>query len=247
MEDFSHLAAYYEALFPARKDQLDFLEQVRPEGVPARWIDIACGTGQQMSGLAGRGLEVWGLDLDETMLAGLWMRRPDLKDRTVKGDMRQADRLLSGLLDGPAGVVYCIGNSLVQLTEDDEILESLSAFHYLLAPGGVVTVQIVNFDRVLENNLQGFKPLERTAGDGSAFILERRYEPSEREGCLRFHTRLTTSDGIEEQQHDMRALTRAQFEGLMETAGFHTPSWYGDYDLSEWDQGSPATIVTAIK
>jgi SAM-dependent methyltransferase len=247
MEEFLHLAAYYEALFPARPAQLDFLEQARPDGAPPTWVDIACGTGQQMAGLANRGLEVWGLDLDETMLAGLWMRRPDLKDQTIRGDMRQADRLLSGLLDGPAGVVYCIGNSLVQLTEDEAILESLRAFHYLLAPGGGVAIQIVNFDRVLEGDYQMFPPLERTTGDGSAFILERRYEPSEVEGCLEFHTRLITSDGIEERRHGLRALNLEELKGLLDCAGFHTMSWYGDYDRTEWSPASPATIVTAIK
>lgn len=246
MEDFSHIAAYYEALFPARTVQLDFLERIRPGAAPKRWVDIACGTGQQMAGLAERGLEVWGLDLNEAMLTGLKMRRPDLSDRVVQGDMREADRLLAERLNGPAGVVYCVGNSLVQIAEDEGIRQALGAFRALLAPDGALTVQIVNFDRVLAGDLEMFKPLERTAGDGSSFILERRYEPSEREGCVLFHTRLTTSDGIEERSHDLRALRRKEFEALLAEAGFGTLSWYGAYDHSAWAPDSAATIVTAL-
>jgi SAM-dependent methyltransferase len=246
MEDFSHIAPFYEALFPARPAQLEFLEGALPGGVPARWVDIACGTGQQLEALADRGREIWGLDLDEGMLTGFRVRRPDLTDRVLSGDMRKADRLLLDHIGGPAGVLYCIGNSLVQLTEDQQIGDALAAFGRLMAPGAALALQIVNFDRVLAGDFEIFKPLERTLGDGSSFILERRYQPSTRKGCVVFHTRLTTSQGIAEKSHELRALKRGELKALLERAGFHSTAWYGDYDRTDWNTGRPATIVTAL-
>lgn len=246
MDNFTHIAPYYEALFPARPAQLDFLEAALPGGVPERWVDIACGTGQQLEALADRGREIWGLDLDQGMLTGFRVRRPDLTDRVLNGDMRKADKLLLEHIGGPAGVLYCIGNSLVQLTEDPEIGDALAAFGRLMAPGAVLAIQIVNFDRVLAGDFEIFEPLERTLGDGSSFILERRYEPSTRKGCVVFHTRLTTSHGIEEKSRDLRALRRDELEALLERAGFNSAAWFGDYDRTDWSPRQPATIVTAL-
>jgi len=247
MEEFAHIAPYYESLFPARKPQVDFLEQSLPKRAPARWVDIACGTGQQLEALHDRGREVWGLDLDAAMLSGLHTRRPDLIERAVLGDMREADRLLKELLDGPAGVVYCIGNSLVQLVEDAEIVDALNAFAGLLAPAGALCVQVVNFDRVLDGGMSTLKPLERTLGDGSSFILERRFDPSSEEGRVIFRTRLTTSDGMDERAREIRALRKETLSSLLEEAGFDKPAWFGDYDGSAWKPDSPATIVRAIR
>jgi SAM-dependent methyltransferase len=245
MEEFTHIAPYYESLFPARKTQVDFLEKTLPRGAPARWVDIACGTGQQLEALHDRGREVWGLDLDAAMLSGLHTRRPDLIERTVRGDMREADRLLKEVLDGPAGVVYCIGNSLVQLIEDAEIVRAMRAFAGLLEGKGALCVQIVNFDRVLDGGMKTLKPLERTLGDGSSFILERRFDPSAEEGRLTFRTRLTTSDGIEEREQELRALRMETFSDLLSEAGFVEAAWFGDYDGGKWSPDSPATIVRA--
>jgi len=112
---------------------------------------------------------------------------------------------------------------------------------------GTFVAQIVNFDRVLDDGMTALKPLERTLGDGSSFILERRFEASAQEGRVIFHTRLTTSDGMDEREREIRALRREALSGLLEEAGFVKPAWFGDYDGSAWKPDSPATIVRAIR
>jgi glycine/sarcosine N-methyltransferase len=243
MSRFEHIAPYYEALFPARPVQLDFLEGVLPEGVVPRWADVPCGTGQQLEGLADRGRAVWGMDLDTGMIDRLKNRRPDLADRVVTGDMRASDRRLAPLIGGGAGVLYCVGNSLVQLTADEEITAALESFARLLVAGGAVAIQIVNFDRVLAGDLDLLPRIERVLEEGTRVVLERRYEPGERPGCVGFHTRLETPLGTEEKRHQLRALCREELEELAARAGFSDLQIFGNYRGDPWTPDAPATIL----
>jgi len=247
MSGFEHIAPYWEALFPARGEQLDFLQGALPPGIPPRWADVPAGTGMQLEGLVGRGREVWGLDLDPQMVARLRARRPDLAERVVEGDMRRADRLLLPLMGGPAGVLYCIGNSLVQLSGEGEAAQALAAFARLVIPGGALVVQIVNYDRVLAGGLERMPVLERILPDGGRVVLHRENAPSERPGCILFRTRLETPAGKQERAHELRALARRELEDLLADAGFNPEAWHGDWSRAPWSVEAPATIVIALR
>ncbi len=244
---FRHIAPYYEALFPARPAQLDFLEESAVPGAPERFLDVACGTGQQMEALIDHGHETWGIDLDESMIARLKGRRPDLRERVVLGDMRNTDSLLRPIVPGPMGVVYCIGNSLVQLTDPDDIERALESFRSILDEAGTFVAQIVNFDRVLRGDWGMLPPIERTLPEMGTCRLERTYALSPAPGCVRFSTRLDTPESTEERCHDLYALRREEFETLLRTAGFESIVWCGNYDDRPWDENSPATIVRASR
>ena len=189
-------------LFPAKPVQLDFLQGSLPKNAVPRAVDIACGTGQQLEGLFDRGLEVWGLDLNEGMVEQLRERRPDLAANVTTGDMRDADRYLKSVMPGPAGLVYCIGNSLVQLTDTGDIQRTLNACAALLEHGGALVGQVVNFDRVLEGDHNLLPKIEGTLPSGESCVLERAYSPSDTPGCVEFRTRLITSEGTEEKKSE---------------------------------------------
>ncbi len=244
MAEFSHIAPFYGVLFPANTAQLDFLQGAGD--APSRFVDIACGTGQQLEALCDRGMEVWGIDLDDDMIELLKKRRPDLWGNVVTGDMREADRLLGDIMPGRADIVYCIGNSLVQLTDTDDIHRTLRACAALLEPGGVFVGQIVNFDRVLGGDYNLLPTIERSLPSGESCVLERAYVPSERPGCVGFKTRLTTSQGTQEKEHELYALRREEFEGLLMKSGFNSLEWFGDYEGNAWTADSPATIVKGL-
>lgn len=247
MSRFEHIAPYYEWLFPARTPQLDVVEGALPEGAPPRWVDVPMGTGMQLEGLLERGREVWGLDLDPEMVARLRTRRPEVADRVAEGDMREVDRLLLPRMGGPAGLLYCIGNSLVQLTDDGAITAALEAFARLVIPGGALVVQIVNYDRVLAGGLDELPLLERETAAGERVVLHRRHAPGGRPGCISFQTRLETPAGVWERAHDLRALRRTELEGLVAAAGFAPSAWYGDWSRAPWSEDAPATIVVAAR
>jgi len=245
MAEFKQIVPFYNALLPAKPSQLDFLQGSLPDNVVPRAADIACGSGQQLVGLSDRGIEVWGLDLNEEMIEALRDRRPDLARNVTTGDMRRADKVLGAVMPGPAGLVYCIGNSLVHLTDVGDIQLALTACAKLLEHGGTFVAQVVNFDRVLAGDYNILPKIEKTLPSGESCVLERVYAPSEAPGCVTFKTRLVTSEGVEEKINDLYALRREAFQELLRKAGFDSCEWFGDYEKTAWNANAPATIVTA--
>ncbi len=245
MAEFDHIVPFYNVLFPAKPAQLDFLQGSLPDNAAPRAADIACGTGQQLEGLSDRDIEVWGLDLNEGMIEELKKRRPDLAGNVTTGDMREADRALGAVMPGPAGLVYCIGNSLVQLTDASDIQQTLTACAKLLGQGGMFVGQVVNFDRVLAGDYDILPVIERSLPSGESCTLERIYALSETPGCVTFKTKMVTSEGTEEKTNDLYALRREEFEELLRNADFDSCEWFGDYKRAAWTADSPATIVTA--
>ena len=146
------------------------------------------------------------------------MRRPDLAGKTLVGDMREVDAILRDAGMDPPGLIYCIGNSLVQLTDDEDIERTLRGCREALDREGSLVAQIVNFDRVLNGEWELLPPIKRELEGKGEFRLERLYAPSRPRGCVRFGTRLETPDGTEDRFHDLRALRRDELEELLRGA-----------------------------
>jgi SAM-dependent methyltransferase len=245
MGSFEHIAPYYDFLFPAREAQIGFLEQTLTPGFPDRFCDIGCGTGQYTEALLDRGHPVFGLDIDPDMISVCVKRRPDMKDRVFTGDMRETDTALMPGRNGPAGILFCIGNSLVQLTDDADIQRALSSMRNIFMDRGCLVIQIVNFDRVLAGEPGLLPPIKRDLLQGGSISLKREYAPSQQKDCLLFKTTLTAPEGAFDREHDLRALRRGELDSMLTEAGFFETDWFGDFDESPWTEQSPATIVRA--
>lgn len=64
---YEQIAPYYDQIFPAGREQLEFIKDTagRP---PKRLLDVACGAGLYSVALAHEGYEVWATDLDAEMV-----------------------------------------------------------------------------------------------------------------------------------------------------------------------------------
>jgi 2-polyprenyl-3-methyl-5-hydroxy-6-metoxy-1,4-benzoquinol methylase len=125
-------------------------------------LDLACGTGTYANALARRGFSVTGIDLSPDLIA--LGRRRGGGAALLTGDMRR----FRELAPGPFTRVLCVGNSLPHLADESEVARLLADARAVLAPGGSLVVQTVNFDRGPE--LAGLPPLR--AGD---LLFERSY------------------------------------------------------------------------
>ncbi len=247
MTRFQSIADYYDVLFPANSAQIEFLEKSLAANSPRRWVDIACGPGQQLEALTDRSHEVWGLDLERSMIERCALRRPDLAGRLSVGNMQDAGEVVLPILPGLAGVVYCIGNSLVQLTTLGAVEDTLRSCCSLLAPDGTLVVQVVNFDRVLSGDLQLLPKIEKELPTGEMCTLEREYQRSREKGCVKFYTRISTPAEVLEHATDMFALTREHLVNALNEVGFSRQSWFGGYQEASWTPEAPATIVRASR
>jgi SAM-dependent methyltransferase len=100
-----------------------------------RLLDVACGTGNTMLPMLGRGYEVTGIDVSEQMLAEA-ERKTAGRARLVAGDMRSLPVL------GEFDLIWCLGDALNYLDTQHELVAALSGLRRNLAGDGVVVFDV---------------------------------------------------------------------------------------------------------
>ncbi len=149
---------FYENLSPVYDRMTRFSQRLDSErAMLAAWrqkynfataLDAACGTGLHAIALAQLGVKVTATDLSAGMLA---LARQHASEFKVEIDWLQAPmQELSGRVQGPFDMLFCLGNSLPHLLFADVLVDTLRGFRKLLNPGGHLLLQLVNYDRILK-------------------------------------------------------------------------------------------------
>ncbi|MDR2078417.1 MAG: methyltransferase domain-containing protein, partial [Treponema sp.] len=85
IDSYDDLLEYYDELFPVEKKRIDFIESLAAlksggsESRPLRVLDIGCATGSTALHLARRGMDLVGIDCNETMIQSANRRTHDPK------------------------------------------------------------------------------------------------------------------------------------------------------------------------
>lgn len=258
---YEKIASYYKYIFPSSKAQKDFFRRLFEEQVVQSVLDVACGTGEQLEEFARMGLKAHGLEMEEAMVEIIKKKPLCLEGRlTIKpGDMLNAEELFPG----PYDAVICVGNSLVHLKDLEEISRAITAMAALLRPGGLVIIQIVNYDRILDQKVTHLPTIETKDEAGNPITFRREYdlsglpdlchceERTRRSNLLShliiFKTLLT---GEGEEVHGsvpLYPLRSAELLNLAAEAGFVKPLLFGGYNFSPFSPDSEGCILTALK
>ena len=169
--------------------ELPFLERelrrLGEDPAQIRVMDTACGTGHHAIALAGLGYDVSGSDLFPEMvsLADANARAAGTKVtfRTAGfGGISQAF-----LQPGAFDAVFCLGNSLPHVTSDAHLKQTLLDFKALLRPGGLLLLQMRNFDLVLGEKKRWMEP--QTVKEGTSEWLFLRFYDFEADGKIQFN------------------------------------------------------------
>jgi len=132
-EAYDALAFAYDAFTAGYAHQL-WLERLealaRSFGLAGnRVLDVACGTGKSFLPLLGRGYEVTGCDISESMLRIARGKAPEV--RLVRADMRALP------VFGAFDLVTCLDDALNYVDTEDELSAGLTGIARQLAPGGL--------------------------------------------------------------------------------------------------------------
>lgn len=111
-------------------------------------LDAGCGTGFHSLLLAQLGVQVTGIDVSEEMIQQARRHATELSlpVRFIEG--RSQD--LRGMFDSRFDAVFCLGNTLAHSVSDDDLWMTLQNFQGVLRPGGILLLQNLNYDRILE-------------------------------------------------------------------------------------------------
>jgi glycine/sarcosine N-methyltransferase len=242
---YEEISKYYDYIFPAGTEQLDFIKNTA--GAPgARILDVACGSGVYSAELAEAGFQVTATDLDENMVE---MAR-DKADRdgtefsVVQCDMRE----LANCLDGSFDCVFCIGNSIVHLESKEDIGNAIRQMGALVMQGGAVILQIINYDRILRH---GVNELPTIREDSLGLEFVRKYEFVPEKGIIRFNTRLTIGWGEDREEYDnsieLLPLMSGELRKLINEGGFSKVEYFADFQETPYHPDAYMLVVRAVK
>lgn len=109
-------------------------------------LDVSIGTGALTLPLAEMGIELYGSDLSEEMLAKC---AKNAERRGLRVDLQASDfRTIAGKFDQKFDCVASTGNSLAYVPNAD-VMKTLEQMDALVAPGGYLYFDTRNWDRIL--------------------------------------------------------------------------------------------------
>ncbi len=240
MDIYGRLAPHYDQLFPVSEMQAAFL-RARLAAAGARLVlDAGCGTGRHLELLRDWGLAAAGLEPDPAM-AALARKRLGAGTPVAVVGLEAA----AAALKGPFEAALCLGNTLAHLVAPGALAAGLAGLAALLAPGGLLITQTVNFDRVLAAGRADFPERQIPDGRGGTLLFRRDYDFAAAPAQLGFRLSLTGPGLALADTIPLLPLVRAEQEAALVAAGFAPGEACGDWDGCPWRPDSPATILSA--
>nr|WP_319399391.1 class I SAM-dependent methyltransferase [uncultured Carboxylicivirga sp.] len=236
MEFYSNIVDAYDQLFPFNEKQLLFVEKALNGQLAQKSIlDMGCGTGSLAIALARRSAKVRAFDYDEKMIEKAEEKRPQALDLQFRqGDMSTALGDYSSIL---FDAIICVGNTLVHLEEQADVLKLFWNIKKQLKPGGKFIFQIINYDRILKDQVDHLPTIEN--GD---YTFARNYS-LRRDGKINFTTSLSyKGNAVSDNEVILLPLQKSWLEQPLKDL-FASVEFYGGFDSSEWTEESFYTIV----
>ncbi len=243
MSFYLSIRPWYDQIFPFTPAQLDFvLSYGSDPGLSI--VDVGCGTGSLIVALAETFRSTAGLDPDESMLESARMKALAKPVGTwfLEAGMLDLERELT---PGSVDRLICFGNTVPHLADKAEVAEFARQARTVLKPDGLILIQIINYDRILDQHLDSLPTIEN---DECQFI--RKYQYTENPTHIRFQTQLTLKNSGQTIENDVPliALRPADLRSVLEEAGFGSVEEFGGFRKEPLSaQSQPYIIIAQVK
>lgn len=230
---YDRLAKAFEILFPVDIETVQFALDRFPGG---EWLDLACGSGGYSIELARRGQVVQGVDLSEEMIR---TARLKAKEAGLAVDFDVKD-MASDLGKNRFGAVLFIGNSLVHAHDLSHIQTVLNRVYDSLTERGVLILQILNYDRILDRQAYVLPVIDR-----GGVRFERRYVPDG--SHLVFQTVLTDQEHRVEHHVRLFPIRSSELQIALANAGFQAIELHDDFTTAPFDSSATFALVATAR
>lgn len=244
-DPYASVAENYDIMidWPARLSrERPFFAALFAETGVKRVLDVGCGTGHHSRMFAELGPQVVGMDPSAPMLARARALTEGNNPRFVPGGFADIPQL-----DGRFDFIAVLGNTLAHVETAPGLAESLVNMRGVLAPGGTLCIQLINYDSLQAEESRWLPVINRQAGDREfIFLREHRILDGRAEFTI---ITLIRSEGawirqVERDQH--LALTSGILAPALENAGFGQVTLLGSYAGEPFESmTSPSLIVLA--
>lgn len=206
-------------------------------------MDVGCATGNLSFALAKFGFPTWGIDFDAEMIGMAQQAKSEdnIFPLFEQMDMRKINQHYpKAFFD----TIICFGNTVVHLLNDEQINEFFYAVNRILSPDGTFTLQLLNYNYILENNIRSLPLI-----DNEHITFERNYEYSEASKLIDFNTKLTvkSTGQVIENSVKLNPISREKLRRQLRTAGFKTMKSYGSFEGDPFQFNDLPLIVTCTR
>lgn len=237
MHFYSAIAAHYDAIFPYNAQQLSFIASQAPLLHYPRLIEIGSARGVLTHACAQEGYQATGLELDHSMVALAQIHYPEVP--FYAANMLDLEQQFS---NNSCDTLVCFGNTLVHLSSTDEMFAFLKAAYKVLAENGKIMVQLINYDRIINQNI---KALPTIKNDDITFVRD--YELISDTKLLFKATLTVHADRMSTQNvQALYPLRKVTFETLAQEAGFRCQA-FSSFKGEEWADDSMQSIFVCSK
>ena len=211
-------------------------------------LDVGCGTGEHVAFFAGLDARAVGLDRSEKMIEQAKDHESGGAARFFLGDAREAREALAN--EPPFGLCICLGNMLPHILEEGELNALFREVRELLAPDGLFLVQILNYRRILDQNIRHLPLNLRRGEDSEEIVFLRLLRPAEKGRILFFPTTLSLDHQSEEEPVSIKATRRVELRAwtaedlvpMLEELGLHV-ELHGDMQGGEFRAQESSDLV----
>ena len=234
---YKSISRYYDEIFPLDDSQKNLVDSLNIKN-DSRILDIGCATGELALYMASKSSYVKGFDLDDEMV-----RIADIKaksnNKTVEFTVKNMQAISQDFPHGFFDYIFCLGNTLVHLPSLSDIQNFFTQIADILASGGLFIFQIINYDRILLQNLHGLSTIET-----DRISFERRYEYTDT-SAMKFNTSLILKkDGsIIDNSITLYPLRLNDIRNVLEKEPkLNAVKYYGDYGMHDYSDSSVLLI-----
>ena len=240
MEFYSSISAYYDEIFPLKIRQLEFVLSSIENVESNILLDIGCGTGSLSIELAKSLGQVTGIDLDEAMLEIARSKTKEPVSFQTMDMLSIENEFGSSAFD----TVLCFGNTLVHLPGSEAIQGSIHQAHQVLKPSGKLMLQIINYDRILDQNIKGLPTIEN-----EKVRFNRNYNYDADASKIDFETILF--DKVRNRRlvnHvDLYPIRKKELTAMLEDVGFTNLNFFGSFKKSDPTLNDQPLIISCRK
>ena len=242
MSFYQSIAPYYDFIFPSSPMQVRFVESVTGKPANKRILEAGCGTGNLALQLAGEGAFVDGIDIDSEMIAYAREKSGDVPQvRFSPYDiLKISEKWASSSFDA----VVSFGNTIVHLNDLGQVKLFFSEVMTVLKPGGFLMVQIINYDRILDQQIEGLETIEN-----EEIRFERFYDLDEPGGKINFRTCLKIKKTGQEINNVVSLLPvrKNQIDTFLKDSGFTDIQFYSNFAGDGFSEESVPLVFSARK
>lgn len=130
-------------------------------------LDVACGTFTIDLGLVRRGYRVVGLDLSEDMVR---VARRSLRGRRSAAEVAQGD-MRSLHFDRRFDAIVCLGTAFNYIVDPQDVNRALGGFRQHLRPGGLLVLDLTNFESWIDDPKNATADVDHTYPDGTRIAI----------------------------------------------------------------------------